>query len=274
MKSKIIFGRIDEICPLPVYMTTVGFWEHQEETIRVSGFPDYQIHQVLEGKGELLINDNLYIVGPGDVFFLFPGVPHRYSPLSTQWKVAWVSFNGREASHLLSFARVNGSGISRLKDGSMMESLKQLLTHSGEDEGDTELELKRAKLMYSLLLDLRGMLAIPSGHNADEERLKPVLRYIQHNLHRNLQLNELAEAATMSSQYVCRLFRKTLGMRPMAYVNQERINLSKKMMFDERGKKLYEVAQAVGFENPSYFSAVFKRYTGLSPEEFKKLHGL
>ncbi|MFX3631531.1 MAG: AraC family transcriptional regulator [Candidatus Pristimantibacillus sp.] len=271
MKSKIIFGRMDEISRLPVYMTTAGHWEHQSETIRLSGFQDYQIHQVLEGKGELDIMGNSYIVGPGEVFFLFPGIPHRYAPLSTRWKVAWVSFNGRETSQLLSLIKVNSSGVSRLKEEALIPQLKQLLVDS-EDGEDNELE--RAKLIYSLLLDLRKALILSPGNNDDEERMKFILRYIQQNLHRVLQLNEIAEEASLSPQYICRLFRKTLQIRPMVYINQERINLSKKMMFDDREKKLYEVARTVGFENASYFSTVFKRFTGMSPEKFKELNGL
>ncbi len=271
MESKMIFARTDEALLLPLYVATAGYWTHQEATVRPYGFPDFQIHQVLSGKGELAYNDHEAVVGPGDIFFLFPEIPHRYVPISSRWEVAWVSFNGREASQLLSFARINGSGISQLKDRELLPSIRQMLELEIDD---SRIEFERSKLMYNLLLDLRQELIVPTGEALDEERIRPALRYIHRNLHREMSLKNIASAAKMSPQYLCRLFQKTMSMRPMVYVNQERINRSKNLMFSERSKKLYEIAQAVGFDNSSYFSVVFKRYTGMSPEQFKKLHGL
>jgi AraC family transcriptional regulator of arabinose operon len=45
-------------------------------------------------------------------------------------------------------------------------------------------------------------------------------------------------------------------------------------MFKEGSIKMQEVARRSGFESPSYFSSVFKRLEGLSPEQFKKIHGI
>ena len=45
-------------------------------------------------------------------------------------------------------------------------------------------------------------------------------------------------------------------------------------MFSERELRIYEVADLVGYENASYFCTMFKRHTGMSPEKFRKLHGL
>ncbi|MNG14784.1 HTH-type transcriptional activator Btr [compost metagenome] len=63
-------------------------------------------------------------------------------------------------------------------------------------------------------------------------------------------------------------------MRPMEYVNQQRVNRSKQLMFHAPERKMYEIAKQVGFENASYFCSVFRRKTGMSPDSFKKLHGL
>ncbi|WP_456093807.1 hypothetical protein [Paenibacillus bouchesdurhonensis] len=55
-----------------------------------------------------------------------------------------------------------------------------------------------------------------------------------------MQLSELAEVISVSPQYLCRLFQNTMQLRPMVYVNQQRINRSKQLMFSERDKKIYE----------------------------------
>lgn len=108
----------------------------------------------------------------------------------------------------------------------------------------------------------------------DMERIKPVLQHIDRNLHEALQLKDLAEVISVSPQYLCRLFQNTLQLRPIEYVNQQRVNRSKQLMFSERDKKVYEIARQVGFDNTSYFCSVFRQVSGMSPKEFMSLHGL
>lgn len=143
--------------------------------------------------------------------------------------------------------------------------------------GDTDYadyDVECSKQLYALLLDLKPLLIVSANYNDELERLKPVLRYIAEHLDRSLSLKELAAVAVVSPQYLCRLFQKALHTRPVFYVNQERINRSKQLMFSERELRIYEVADRVGYENASYFCAMFKRHTGMSPERFRKLHGL
>ena len=272
MRSKMIFCEAEDMLLLPLYATTIGYWEHQEETIRPAGFPDYQLHQVLGGKGELNIRDKRYIAGPGDIFFLYPDVPHSYTPLSREWELAWISFNGREAAQMLLYAGIRESGMGSLRAEPILNPLEEMLT--GPDSNDLQDNLERSKLLYGLLLDLKRSLLPASNEDKELERMKPVLQYIELHLHRPLLLEELAGVAEVSQQYLCRLFQRTVRERPVAYINKQRVNRSKQLMFSSRGHKIYDIAQRAGFENVSYFCAVFKRMTGMPPEEWRRLHGL
>lgn len=268
----MIFCEMEDMHLLPLYATTLGYWEHQEEMTRTAGFPDYQLHQVLSGKGEVKIRGKSYIAGAGDLFFLYPDIPHSYSPLSREWELAWISFNGREAAQMLLYAGIRESGVGRLRAEPIMGPLAEMLNLSYGNEHQDNLE--RSKLLYALLLDLKRSLLPASNEDNDLERMKPVLQYIELHLHRPLLLKELAEVAAVSPQYLCRLFQRTVRERPMAYINRQRVSRSKQLMFSSRGQRIYEIAQRTGFENVSYFCAVFKRITGMQPEEWRGLHGL
>ncbi len=277
METRIYFGKTDETSRLPIFMTTVGYWEHQKETERPQGFPDYQLHQVIHGQGRLILQEEEeYVVGPGDVFFLYPDIPHRYMPISDRWELAWVSFQGREASQLLSYAGISSSRVCKLRTSKLLRGLEQLLVREEHrtDADYTDYDIQCSKQLYALLLDLKPLLIVPANHKDELERLKPVLRYIAEHLDQSLSLKELADVAVVSPQYLCRLFQKALHTRPLFYVNQERINRSKQLMFSEKELRIYEVADRVGYENASYFCAMFKRHTGMSPESFRRLHGL
>ncbi|SEU20347.1 AraC family transcriptional regulator [Paenibacillus sp. NFR01] len=272
MESQMIFIQAEDGPALPLYPTTYGYWAHQSEVIRPEGFPDYQLMQVLDGKGELEVGGRSRVVGPGDVFVLYPDEYHRYTPISRVWELAWVSFRGREASTLLAYAGIHGSGIRRLKAPALLPALKELLEYTDREE--QMLYLGRCKRLYALLLDLKGSFLEEESLRAGRKRLQPILTFIEENLHRPLTLEELSLVAGVSPQYLCRLFQQTLGIRPMAYINQQRINRSKQLMFSRRGDKMYAIANLSGFENISYFCAVFKRLTGMSPERFRLLHGI
>lgn len=273
MKSTMVFSKVDErIAELPVYVTTVGYWEHQVEMVRSEGFPDFQYHHVISGEGEVVVEGRRVKVSSGSAFILFPGVPHTYSPLREPWELAWVSFNGREAARILGHGGIHDSGVRQVNGELLLSKLWAMLAIA--ETGQKGQEMEFSKLLYALLLDLSLQLSGSLSQESQLDRLAPVLRYIEANLHRPLSLKELADTANITPQYLCSLFKKIMNMRPMVYVNQERINLSKTLMFRETGTRIQEIAQMAGFEHPSYFSAQFKRYTGMSPEQFKQLHGL
>lgn len=273
MESKFIFGKVDDqITQLPVYVTTVGYWDHQEEMVRTEGFPDFQYHQIISGEGELLVDGRRIKVGPGSAFILYPGVPHTYRPLRAPWELVWVSFNGREAERMLAYGGIQASGARQVNGEILLSKLWGMLAIAESRQEAQGIEF--SKLLYSFLLDLSQQLTNSGTLDRQLDRLAPVLSYIEANIHRPLSLQELADTAMITPQYLCLLFKKILNMRPMVYVNQERINLSKALMFRESGKRIQEIGQMVGFDHPSYFSAQFKRFTGMSPEQFKQLHGL
>ncbi|MDQ0195159.1 AraC family transcriptional regulator [Paenibacillus wynnii] len=273
MKSKMVFSKVDELTEeLPLYVSSVGYWDHQVEMVRLEGFPDFQYHQVISGEGELWVEGSRIKVGAGNAFILYPGVPHTYRPLHEPWELAWVSFNGREAARILVFGGIHSSGVRQVNGEMLLSNLWGMLAIAETRQAGQDMEF--SKLLYALLLDLSRQLTGSQSRDRHTDRLAPVLQYIEANMHRPLSLQELADTAGITPQYLCLLFKKSMNIRPMMYVNQERVNLSKALMFRETGKRIQEISQMAGFEHPSYYSAQFKRYTGMSPEQFKQLHGL
>ena len=100
------------------------------------------------------------------------------------------------------------------------------------------------------------------------EILKNVISYLGEHMNEQIYLNKTADAVGVSGTYLSTVFKKEMGVNFVDYVNQEKIEAAKKMLQD--GKMVYETAECLGFENSTYFSKVFKKYIGISPDNYRK----
>lgn len=98
--------------------------------------------------------------------------------------------------------------------------------------------------------------------------LKETMDYIFKNIDSSIQLSEAAKAVGVSEQYLSMLFKKEMGENFVHWVNREKIQKSKKMIGD--GLLIYQVSEMLGFENSTYFTKVFKKYEGETPENYRK----
>ncbi|OMF21557.1 hypothetical protein BK133_28120 [Paenibacillus sp. FSL H8-0548] len=259
---------------LPVYLTSTGHWSNQEAIDRQSGYPHFQWLQVLAGAGELRVGDQTMIVRAGQGFCLFPNEQHAYYSTQEPWELIWMSFRGDLVEELFQQAGITQSGVYSTADHDMIVTHMKNI-YAMTQSGRPFLGLECSKLVYMFLLDLMKVILV-SSHSIEQHYLKlqPVLQYIDAHYHELITIKDLAGCIAVTPQYLCLLFKKALKMRPMAYVNRERVNRSKELMFREGDIRMHEIAQRVGFDSPSYFSSVFRQLEGLSPEQFKKIHGM
>lgn len=118
-------------------------------------------------------------------------------------------------------------------------------------------------------LDIRQDGGIPAKLR-NYYRLRCVFDYIDSNYDRVINLRELARQANMSVSNFCLVFKDSVGMTPMEYVNRARIVKASEMLA-ESDMKVNDVALSCGFESISNFIRNFKRYTGKVPREFRKI---
>lgn len=106
---------------------------------------------------------------------------------------------------------------------------------------------------------------IPSKNS---EIIKKSMLYISEHFNRPLTLEEVADYVHLHSSYFSTLFKHSTGSSFKEYLNMVRIEESKRLL-SNTDFSIVDVAVAVGFEDQSYFSKVFKKYTGLTPKQFR-----
>lgn len=89
----------------------------------------------------------------------------------------------------------------------------------------------------------------------------------------NYSLNELAVEVELSKNFLCTAFKEILGVTIFSYIHEKRIEKAKTMLIETQSS-IEEIAHHCGFENMSYFYRMFKRYTGVSPSNYRQHYRL
>ena len=95
-----------------------------------------------------------------------------------------------------------------------------------------------------------------------------IVRFIEENYRSRITLDDMAEKLHANRSYLSRLYKTRRGVNMFDDILKMRIEKAKEYM-ESADWKIYEVSEAVGFDDTGYFSRVFKKYTGMSPKEYK-----
>jgi AraC-like DNA-binding protein/ligand-binding sensor protein len=102
--------------------------------------------------------------------------------------------------------------------------------------------------------------------------LRRAERYIWANYTRKISLDEIAKASGLSAPYFSTVFKEEMGENFSSYLNRLRVEKTAVLLL-ETGKPLNEIAKLCGFEDQSWFSKIFKSFTGISPGKFRENGG-
>ena len=112
--------------------------------------------------------------------------------------------------------------------------------------------------------------AVPEGTSA---AVKKALEFIREHYEAPISLQDAADAAEVNPAYLSYLFKQEMKIGFSNYVQELRIDCAKKLL-SETNCKVKDVALRSGFGDYHYFSKIFKKFTGLSPAEYRKESGL
>lgn len=102
--------------------------------------------------------------------------------------------------------------------------------------------------------------------------IQQISEYIDKNYTQRILVQDIAKAFSFNSSYLCSLFRKYKGISPNEYIIARRMAHAKALLKNNADLSVKAVAESIGYEDPYYFSRVFRAYTGCSPSEYKKNH--
>lgn len=241
-------------------------------THRPRGRLDYQILYVASGKAHFYFNGVEEIVSAGNMVLYRPKEEQRYYYYGTDHtEVYWVHFTGNNVKNILRKYGISDN-MHVIHTGTSLE-FKRIFSEMIQElklcKEDYE-ELLVNHLQHLLILIHRIINAKPRGKNHMlMEEMDAAVRHFHQNYNQAISIEEYAISQHMSVSWFIRNFKEYTNATPAQYILSLRISNAQTLL-ETTNYNVTEIAEIVGYDNPLYFSRIFRKQSGMSPSEFRK----
>ena len=229
-----------------------------------------ELFYIVGGKGQFLIQDQLYPVDANNLVIINPNVTHTEVSLNAQ-PLEYIVL-GIEGIELATSENSNGQFniLDHVESVEISGCLRNILREMEqknpgyEDVCQAYMEILIIRMMRNTAL---SVLTEPQVISANRQ-CAAVKRYIDLHFKEALTLDQLAQEAHINKYYLSHAFKREYGVSPINYLITKRIEESKYLLA-ETDLSTSQIAQLLGFSSLSYFSQVFRRTQSISPMEYR-----
>ena len=237
----------------------------------------YELYYIIEGEREYFIDDTFFKVSQGDLVWVPANVLHRTAGKGATRYLMYFKYDflNQYVQPSMLDELLRGDAFvfhaDAVHDVQINNLLGRILSEFGEQE--KEFSKQREILMVGYLLQL--LFLIYTAENTyvakipEETHASQIIKYINENYATIANMEEVAGKFFISKYYLCHLFKKSIGVSFVSYLNTIRIKAACDILKTE-DLFLSEIAIRCGFNSTPYFCKVFKDEKGMSPSEYRK----
>ena len=253
-----------------------------------TGREDYYLQYLVKGEMNVWIDGKMLRMVPGQAILYYPHTAYQYTmrnlsghqpdepnqpetserPQEVQYY--WVHFTGFEATSLVARCGIPNHTFISVSDG-----LSLRLCYEGLFQDfirrDPLFELSASTRITTLLVNLgreyQGAVKSPM-----DSRIQNAIAQIHQRFREDLSIEQLSSDAHLSVSRFRSIFKEQTGFSPKDYLTSLRLSRAR-MLLEQTGEPLSEIAEAVGYPDQLYFSRIFRERVGLSPSEYRKESG-
>ncbi len=221
------------------------------------------------GSGSLTVDGADTRIGAGDLILLRQGISHDYAADPHKpWTLYWVHFQGDSANTFLDYMGYNAHqqtlyiGVSPALIATFNNLLAARRTgYSVAAFVNAANQLRQ--LFTQFALQSRQKIAAPATLN-----LVNVQTYMQDNLYRALDLDALASIARLSKYHFSHRYRMLTGYPPMRHFTHMKMEAACRLLDTTEGS-IKSIATSLAYDDPLYFSRLFRKIIGSSPRQYR-----
>ncbi|WP_183565690.1 AraC family transcriptional regulator [Mucilaginibacter sp. SP1R1] len=260
----------------PVYITQMGYFPkaacHYRE--RKNGCKDNILIYCLEGKGHYVLDNKHYEV-TSNQFVILPATENYlcyWADTETPWTIYWVHFTGENIDAFNFALNLNKTQCpiplpfnGRAKALELWQNIYETLKTGYKISNLCRANFCLYHLLATFLFPLQD---IQAGSRDEDYIVNKAVQIMQENIHLKLTVEQIAGKVNLSPSYFAMLFRRTTGAPPIDYF----INLKMQKaceLLNINNHKISTIALDFGYDDPYYFSRIFKKCIGLSPSQYR-----
>lgn len=237
---------------------------------RKKGRPDYYLLYVISGKVQVSFNDTEYTAYAGDVIFFPPHTPQKiiYEKKNKPY-CYWIHFLGYAAKDMLATCGIIAGGIYHIgKSPAIEDTFVQFMLAFRNQKSDAYKNYLFSQLM--MFFEGTNKAQVPTFENsaAGAKILKGFME-LEYEYPNSRKIAEYAKMSNLSQGHFEALFKRATGNTPHKHIENTRIKKSCELL-EKSFLSVSEISRSIGYNDPLYFSKVFKKHTGVSPTEYRK----
>lgn len=255
------------------YQNNFSFGPHYHENV--------EINYVRSGKCYLKIEDKVIYFQKGDCMILYPNIEHYFFTTKEKAVLVQLEFNldifpqmspNPELKKQLLFLYqllTHSQKLVKIRNNIEMNRIINKVVRELNDKKPnfnllTRLYLAELFILISRELDKQ----LDFANKKNDQHTEVILQYIHANYNQKIQFENLAKNLGISSRYLRSNFKKKMGVNPITYLIEFRINKALEL-FKDQSLSIKEIAFDTGFISQQYFSKKFKESTGITPINYR-----
>lgn len=257
-----------------LYATDIGFFPHAKFHFaeRKKGCKQYILIYCLEGQGVIDVMDTRIDLRPNSYYIIPPNTAHDYYAVQNDpWSIYWVHFTGQQAKNL--FRKFNENSITGARFISfeerrvnLFENLMNVLENGYSSENIEYVNISLWQLLGSFIFS--NYFTKIGKDEIEGDIINSTVKYMKDHLDESLKVGSIASLFNYSNSHFFSLFKKKTGYSPIQYFNHLKMQRAcQYLSFTDMSVK--EISFSLGYEDPLYFSRLFKKTMNISPLKYR-----
>ncbi len=230
-----------------------------------------RLYRITRGRGRLWHHGREFVLQPGRLYLIPSGTVFSYASDGAMVQ-HWVHFTATLSNGLPLFALTDPLFEIEPEDPCRTAMLFRR-TVMLEETQTPSAQMERRGILYMLLAPFFGgdndKTAL--SRHAAYVRFGDTLTHIESHLEQPIRVAELARRCHLNRSYFTRLFRRSFGIHPAAFIMERRVERAKQRLW-KADEPLATIAEGLGFSDAFHFSRSFKRIAGISPSGFRRMN--